>query len=206
MEQRIEALEREVLQLRRQLRLLQGILFKVQENIDEAPSDAYMPLWDGRDGQGGQLLTDALRNWRRMQRELQAAESQLASTKDKDSDEARYWAKQVEWQREIVRICERFINEDAKELIEANIMAEHDWRLVKVVSRTKALEYRNEACSNPGCGAVRRVAQSFRDDQVTQELVRYSNPSPMTGCPAIARDLDNLPATRRASGDEGIPF
>ena len=206
MKERIESLEREVMELRVQQRLLQGILEKVLDSIDEVPSDYYMPLWDGRDGQPGQVLTDTMRYWRRRQRELQVAEAQLAHVENKDSDEARYLAKRLESQRKSNRIYEQYINRDAGALIEANIMAEHDWQLVEVIIRGKDREIREEVCSNLNCRARRHLVRTFRDDQVTKDRVPYSNPSPMRSCPTHVLDRDVLTAARRASGDEDIPF
>ena len=206
MKERIESLEREVTHLRRQLRILWGILNKVQDSIDEVPSDFYMPLWDGRDGQEGQKLTDFMRSWRRGQRELQVTEAQLAYTKNKDSDEARYLAKQVESQRRSARLYEQYINRNARELIEANIMADHDWQLVRFVDRTKTFEFRDEACSNPKCGAVRQLTRILRDDEADIERVARSFPSPMMSCPYDVAAIHAIAAKHRASGDEDIPF
>ena len=183
MKERIESLEREVMELRMQLRLLQGIVEKVQDSIDELPSDFYMPLWGDHKGEEGQNQTAAMRSWRRKQRELQAIEAQLADTENKDSDEARYLVKRLESQREDAQIYEHIVNQGARRLVEANMMATHDWQLVRVVRITEVQESREETCSLPYCHATRELSRLLRDGQVDYEGVVRSYPRPMMSCP-----------------------
>ena len=206
MQERIEALEREVMELRVELRVLQQVLRNALDSIEGEPGDSYMPLWDGRDDEKGQLLTDYMRLWRHSQRKLRVLEGQLAHTKDKDSEEARYLAKQLESHRLGVQSFERIINRGAREQIEANFMAEHDWQLVRVVGRTEASEVRDEACLNPNCYATRVRMRSWRDGQVKTERVIGIEPVPMTSCPWYVVKIDTRLPTRLTSGEEDIPF
>ena len=154
MQERIEALEREVLELRVELRVLRRILYKVLRSIEEVPGEPYMPLWDGRDGQEGQTQMNLMGEWRALQRALQAMEDELANIKDKGSDEALHLAKELESQRRLVQALAQIINEDARKLIDTNIMASHDWRLARDLSNSKDYEHKVEACVNPDCNAM----------------------------------------------------
>ena len=125
MQERIEALEREVMELRVELRVLQQVLRNALDSIDGEPGDFYMPLWDGRDDEQGQLLTDYMRLWRHSQRKLRVLEGQLAYIEDKDSEEARYLAEQLESKRTSVQLSENSHKlGQARERIEANFMAD----------------------------------------------------------------------------------
>ena len=194
------------MELRVELRVLQQVLRNALDSIDGEPGDFYMPLWDGRDDEQGQLLTDTMRWWRHDQRKLRVLEGQLAHTEDKDSDEARYLAKQLESQRRSVQSSERIINWGAREQIEANYMAEHDWQVVRVLGRTETYEHRDEACLNPNCYATRMRMRSLRDGQVKSETVLGIDPVPMTSCPWDVVEMRAEYATSLGVGEEDVPF
>ena len=113
-------------------------------------------------------------------------------------------AKQLDLQRRIVQNFGQIINKDARELIEANFMAAHDWQLVRVVSRTETFEHREEACLNPNCLATR--VRTLRDGQVEMDSVIGTDPRPMMFCSWDVVEMRAQLATRLASGNEGIPF
>ncbi|MCZ0939116.1 MAG: hypothetical protein OXJ55_10795 [Caldilineaceae bacterium] len=206
MKGRIESLEHEVLELRVELRVLRRILDKVLDRVAEVPDDPYMALWDGRDGQKGEDQAYFMGQWRANQRVLQAMEDELANIKDKDSDEALHLIKQLESKRETARFYESIIHREAMELIEANIMATHNWRLRNGSAIRKTYEIRMEACVNPGCRATRELVRSLRDSQTKVELVMRSDPSPIRSCPWRGLGQVARVATHREAGEEDLPF
>ena len=206
MRERIESLEREVMELQVELRVLRRILYKVLRSIEEVPGEPYMPLWDSRDGQEGQTQMKVMGNWRALQPALQAMEGELANIKDKGSDEALHLAKELESQRRFVQSLGQLLNEDARELIEANIMATHDWRLQRDSSTREDLEIRMEVCMNPDCHATRTRTRFLRNGQGGSEKVARSDPSPMAYCPWDGLDVGAYIVKRWGSGEENIPF
>ena len=206
MRERIEALEREVMELRVDLRVLRQVLRIALGSIEGEPGDFYMPLWDGRDDEKGKRLTGSMRWWRHDQRELRVLEGRLAYIEDKDSEEARYLAEQLESKRTSVQLSEDSINRDARELIEANFMATHDWQSVRVLNRTETFDQRMEACLHPNCYATRMRMWYLWDGQDEMETVLGIDPVPMTSCPWDVVKIRAQVATRLGVGEEDVPF
>ena len=206
MKERIEALEREVMELRVQLRVLN----KELDRINEGPADSYMPLWDGRDGQIGQELTVAMRLWRRFRRELQAMEDEFATIKDKGSDEALHLAKRLEVHREATQELGQGLNREAKDLLDANftanIKASHEWLALDFRRIGEDLEIRIESCIAPNCHARRTLLWKRVDGQFRKRMVAHTVPTPMVNCPWNDVEQGAQDTTHQASGEEDIPF
>ena len=205
MQERIEVLEREVMELRVQLRVLQQVLHDALDSIEGAAGDSYMSLWDGDDEERNSLKA-LIKRGRIGQRELPVLEAQLAYTKDKGSDEALYLAKQVEMQRSAAHSYRKHINYQVRGLIEANIIADHNWHLEKVVYRMEAHELRVDACVNPNCHAKRTALRFFRNGQVERDSVVGTDPKPMALCPWDVAEIRAELDARLTSTEEDIPF